>query len=89
MLCVVQEPHLSGRAAMGTATPGAILGLLTVFLILAILPLILIRRDSLEEKVNQKEPSDFRIDIKKHYDVLSEVSQDMECMESQERESRR
>jgi hypothetical protein len=59
---------------MGPGTPGAILGLLMVFLILAILPLILIRRDSLENEMHQKKSSDLRIAMKKHYNEASEAA---------------
>ena len=53
---------------MGTATPGAMIGLLLVFLILAILPLILLRRDSLDHEGKQKKSNDFPIALKKHDD---------------------
>jgi len=59
---------------MGTATPGAIFGLLMVFLILAILPLILIRRDSREDEVNKKKPDDLTIALKKDYNEAYEVA---------------
>jgi len=53
---------------MGTATPGAMIGLLLVFLILAILPLILIRRDSLHDEGKEKKSDDFPMVLKKHDD---------------------
>lgn len=59
---------------MGNATPGAILGLLMVFLILAILPLILIKRDSLQDKVNEKKCSDLTIALKKIYNETYEAT---------------
>ena len=59
---------------MGTETPGAIVGLLIVFLILAILPLRLIRRDSLKGEVNEKKSRDFRIALKKIYNEAYEAA---------------
>jgi hypothetical protein len=59
---------------MGTATPGAILGLLIVFLILAILPLILIRRDSLEDEVDKKKPGDSTVALRKNYNEAYEAA---------------
>ena len=59
---------------MGTETPGAILGLLFVFLILAILPLILIRRDTLEEEASKKKSHDFSIASEKHYKEANDAA---------------
>jgi len=58
---------------MGTATPGAMIGLLLVFLILAILPLILLRRDSLEDEGKQKKSDDFPIALKKPNDEKNDA----------------
>ena len=52
---------------MATATPGALLGLLMVFLILAILPLMLIRRDNLEEEAHQERSHDLATALKRYY----------------------